>query len=835
MFKGTPRHPKIPDELTSHGSRPNGTTNDDRTNYFETFAATDANLEWALDLESDRMQHSFVAQKDLDSEMTVVRNEYERGENDPENVLSERIAETAFLWHHYGNPTIGARSDIENVPIDRLQAFYRLYYQPDNAVLVVAGKIDEAKVLAKVVDHFGPLPRPTRILPRIYTQEPVQDGERTVTLRRVGDTQFVMAAYHVVAGSHPDIAALDILSQTLGDTPSGRLYAALVAKKRATMVGSWLDHDHDPGLLWVFAQLPKDKSADDVLETVDEVTEKAVKKPPTAEEVERARVRILKNWELNRRNTESTALQLSQWSAQGDWRLLFLYRDRVKAVKVEDVARVAAEFLKSSNRTSGVFIPTPKPDRADVPATPDLTAQVKDYRGGAAIADGEQFDPSPSNVDARTQRSALPGGMKLALLPKKTRGAVVHASLTLRIGNEKALLGKAEVAHLAGNLLMRGTKEHTRQQLRDAMDKIEARIGVGASATSVSASIEVPREHLAEAMKLAAEMLRDSTFPGDELEVARREVISSLEDSKSDPASKARIATYRQVYPYPRDDVRYVATPDESIADATKATREQIVQFAHDFYGASTSELAVVGDFDPAEVTALARELFDGWKAPTPFERLVSQYRDIPPLVTTIEAPDKTNATLVGSLRFPMREDDPDYPALVLGNFMTGGGFLNSRLAARIRQKEGISYGVGSGINVSSLDVDATFNVNAIYAPQNDARLMTALHEELDRVTQQGFTADEVAAAKTGWLQSRQVSRAHDAELAGSQTTHLYLDRTYAWDADLEKRVGALTPAQIGEAMKKHLDVAKLTIVRSGDFAGAKAKAGPAVDVKAAH
>jgi len=193
VFKGTPRHPNIPQELTAHGTRPNGTTWADRTNYFETFSATDENLNWALDLEADRMVNSFIAKKDLDSEMTVVRNEFELGENDPFSVLLERSMAASYLWHNYGKTTIGARSDLENVPIDRLQAFYKTYYQPDNAVLLIAGKFDESKTLALVDKYFSPIPCPTRVMQKIYTVEPTQDGERSVTLRRVGDTQLVQA------------------------------------------------------------------------------------------------------------------------------------------------------------------------------------------------------------------------------------------------------------------------------------------------------------------------------------------------------------------------------------------------------------------------------------------------------------------------------------------------------------------------------------------------------------------------------------------------------------------------------------------------------------------
>src|ERR1051325_586063 len=237
QFKGSKGHTNIPQELTEHGARTNASTWLDRTNYFETIQATDANLQWALGLEADRMINSFIAKKDLDSEMTVVRNEFERGENEPPSVLEERVLSTAYLWHNYGHSTIGARSDIENVPIDRLQAFYHRFYQPDNAVLLVAGKFDEPKTLASIQSLFGAIPKPDRPLQRIYTQEPTQDGERSVTLRRTGDTAEILAGYHIPAGSHPDSAPLDLLIHSLVDSPSGRLYPALVEAKKATQIG----------------------------------------------------------------------------------------------------------------------------------------------------------------------------------------------------------------------------------------------------------------------------------------------------------------------------------------------------------------------------------------------------------------------------------------------------------------------------------------------------------------------------------------------------------------------------------------------------------------------
>ncbi len=262
VFKGTPKHPNIPAELTSHGARPNGTTSFDRTNYFETFAANDENLNWALDLEADRMVNSYIAKKDLESEFSVVRNEMESGENNPFSVLFQKTLATAYQWHNYGKTVIGARSDVENVPIDRLQAFYKRYYQPDNAVLLVAGKFDEAKTLDLVKKYFGVIPKPDRVLPPNYTIEPTQDGERQVTVRRVGDTQTVMAGYHVPSGAHQDAAAVEVLTTILGDTPSGRLYKNLVETKKASSIGGFGFSLKEPSYNLFLAMLRKEDSVD---------------------------------------------------------------------------------------------------------------------------------------------------------------------------------------------------------------------------------------------------------------------------------------------------------------------------------------------------------------------------------------------------------------------------------------------------------------------------------------------------------------------------------------------------------------------------------------------
>ncbi|MFY9611769.1 MAG: pitrilysin family protein [Blastocatellia bacterium] len=821
VFKGSTNHPDIPNELSQHGARPNGSTSWDRTNYYETFSATDANLEWALKMEADRMVNSFIAKKDLDTEMTVVRNEYESGENQPALAVFKRIFSAAYDWHNYANLPIGARSDIENVPIERLQAFYRKYYQPDNAVLLVTGKFDPAKTLQLVADNFGAIPRPTRTLQQIYTLEPNQDGERTVTVRRVGDTQFVGAGYHIPAGSHPDFPAIDILVQILGDTPSGRLHKALVEGKKAASVNSLNIPMHDPGLMVLFAEVRKEQSLDSARDSMIQTIEEVSAKAPTAEEVDRARTGMLKNIDLTLNSAERVGLELSEWMAQGDWRLFFLYRDRLKKVTASDVQRVAAAYLKPTNRIVGQFIPSDKPDRAEIPPTPDVAALVKDYKGSAVVAEGEAFDPSPSNIESRTLKTDVPVGLKLALLPKKTRGNTVVAAMTFRFGDEKSLLNRASAGQFAGQMLMRGTKKHTRQQIQDEFDKLKARVSVFGGATSAVVSIETVRENLPAVLRLVAEILREPAFLPSELEQLKQEVLAQVEEQRSQPQSVAFLAFSRHLNPYPKGDVRYANTPDEDMAEIKSATLDDIKKFYSDFYGGSNGEMAIVGDFDAKEIEKLATELFGGWKSPRPFERLVTVYKDIPAINQSLETPDKPNAFFIAGMRLNLRDDDPDYPALLLGNYMFGQGTLNSRLSARLRQKDGLTYGTGSALFVSPQDKNGQFLAQAIYAPQNLAKLEAAFKEEVARALKDGFTAEEVATAKAGYLQGQQVSRAQDASLARKLAQYRYLDRTLAWDTELEKKIAALKPEEINAAMRRHIDASKITIIKAGDFAKA--------------
>ncbi len=824
VFKGSPKHTNIPQELSEHGARPNGTTSYDRTNYFETFRATDENLKWAFDLESDRMVNSFIRKSDLDSEMTVVRNEFEMGENNPIGVLMERVMSTAYLWHNYGKSTIGSRADIENVPIERLQAFYRRNYQPDNAVLMVAGKIEQPKILELVNTYFGRIPKPERVLTPSYTIEPTQDGERSVTLRRVGDVQAVMAAYHFPAGSHPDFAPLDVLVQVLTSSPSGRLHKALVETKKAASASGFDYQLREPGMGLFFAQVRKDSPLDAAKQAMLEAIAGVVKSPPTAEEVARAKTQLLKQVDLEINNSEEIGLELSEWEGMGDWRLFFLHRDRISAVTEADVLRVAKTYLKDSNLTTGVFLPTEKPDRAEIPAQPDLVSTLKDYKGKEAVASGEAFDPSPKNIDSRTIRGELQPGIKMAFIAKKTRGNSVVATMSLHFGDEKSLQDRTTAATMAGAMLMRGTTKHTREQIKDEFDKLKASVQIGGSVTGANVSIETTRENLPKVIALVAEVLREPAFPEKEFEEVKQARLASLEQQKTEPNAIAQLELQRHLSPYPKSDPRYVRTTEESIADTKAVTLDEAKKFYRDFYGASKAELAVIGDFEPETLQQSVSKLFGDWKSPRAFEILKHEYKPVETINRSIETPDKANSMFIAGEPVEITDESKDYPAMVLGNYILGGGFLNSRLATRIRVKDGLSYAVGSVFSARTKENGGQFMVYAIAAPQNVAKVEADFKEELAKALKDGFTAEEVAAAKSGWLQDRQVSRSQDNELARTVATERFWDRTMAFDEALAAKVTALTPQEITETLRRNLDPAKISIVKAGDFAKPAAK-----------
>ncbi len=836
VFKGTPTFPNVPKALQDHGANFNGTTNVDRTNYFETVPASDENLEFAIHLESDRLVNSFIKKEDLMSEFTVVRNEFERGENSPQAILSQRVQAAAFEWHNYGKSTIGNRSDIERVPIDNLQAFYRKYYQPDNVVMIVTGRFDESKALDFLGKYLGSIPTPTRKLDPTYTEEPPQDGERSVTLRRVGTLGAIECVYHIPAAAHPDWAPLSILASVLSEDKVGLLDQVLVETKLATNASAFADSAHDPGL-FTFTTTPAEGKLDQVRELLLKTVEDIGKSPFQSEEIERAKLRAQRRTELTLSNAQQMSQILSSASAIGDWRLFFVQRDRLAAVTPDEVNRVAKIYFKPHNRTIGVFIPSDAPQRMTIPAVESVAALVKDYRGGQVVAAGEAFDPSPENLDARTKRIEA-NGVKVAMIPKKNRGETVAFSMTLHYGNEQSLSGLSSAAGMLPMLMMTGTKTMDRQALQEKMDALGIQIsagggggggrrgpgprgggGGGGAAGQLGFSITAKRESLVAGIELMGEILRQPALSAEEFDQMKLRTVARLTESLTDPAALAGNKLARTLSLYPKGDVRYVPTTTETIDEIKKTTLDQIVDIYQSQLSSSIVEVGIVGDFDPEAVVPAISKVLNNWKSNTQFESIERTARtDVPGSKENIVTPDKANAVFLAGLSFAMADEDPNAIPLQLGNFILGGGTLSSRLGNRIRQKEGLSYGVSSSLTVPSRGSDARFTINAITNPANIDAVETAAKEELERFISEGPSVKELEEAKNAYLEGLKTSRTADQMIAGQLSNNLFLDRTFKFTAAQEAQISSLTVAQVQKAFKTYVDPKKLVIIRAGDF-----------------
>lgn len=830
LFKGTPTHRDISGEMKRRGIDFNATTAQDRTNYFASFPAGSDHLDWVLGMEADRMLNSRLDRADLDSEMTVVRNELEARENNPAGVLMQRVRSTAFLWHGYGQTTVGASSDVEAADIHQLRAFYRTWYRPDNATLVVAGRIEPADVLRRVQASFGKLRAPATPLPARPTVEPPQDGEREVTVRRAGDLRIAMASYHIPARTHADNAALMVLAEVLGHTPGGRLHRALVEPRIAAGTGTGADGLADPGLFSAVVVQPKDGDAARAEAILLAQLEQLADTPVSDAEVAQAQQRVANNYDLYFTDVNAVGMGLSEFVAAGDWRLLFTSRDAIAAVTAADVNRVAATYLRRENRTLGRFVPTDNPQRVQVPAAPAAAELVAGYTGREALDAGEHFEPTPENIEARTQRFTLGEGLKVALLPKRTRGGTVVVDGYFRFGDAQSLAGRQYAAAMAGAMLMRGSRQLDRQAIDRRLEELQAKASVSGSLQGARLSLLGRGAQLEQTLELLASLLREPSFPQDEFEQLRLQAITGTEALRSEPGALAQRALALHFDPWPAGHPLQAETLDQSLAALRALRHEDVVAFHRDFYGTAQGEIAIVGDFDPAAVRAQLERLFAGWRSPRPYQSIATAHTQVAPLQQQLPAPDKPNAVLMARQNLSLRITDPDYPALMVANRILGGGALKSRLGDRIRQKDGLSYGVNSSLqaddSLTGRDDAGTLVIQAIAAPQNIARVEAAMREELQRLVDEGITAAELRDAVSGLLTEREQSRASDDTVAGMLQDQLFFNRTMAFTAGLDAAYRSLTVEQVNAAIARHLAPASLSVVAAGDFAAVAASAG---------
>ena len=808
LFRGTPTLPNALGEFSKRGLAANGTTSLDRTNYYATFAANPETLDWYLDWQADVMINASIAQADLDAEMTVVRNEMERGENSPFRVLMQTVQSSAYQWHNYGKSTIGARSDVEQVDIEQLRNFYKLYYQPDNAVLIVSGQFDAEATLEHIAKQFDVIAKPTRSLPPEYTEEPIQNGARSVTIRRQGGSPLIAAQYHAPAEADPQFTALSLGVSILGDTPSGLLYRNLVEKNLATSVFGYAAGLKQPGYALFMAELNDEMDQDLSLDTLV----RSLETQPiaiSAADVDRVRNQWLTGWSQTYADPSRLAAALSEGASSGDWRLFFWQRDQVENTQPKQVEEALKTWLVADNRTTGLYIPTEQTARAPKAQTPDTAALLADYQGKTLAAQMESFEPTPANIDAQTQLETLElgaglGTVQLALLPKPTRGDRVEAQLSVRFGDPESLKGSSTIGAATASLLSHGTKNRSRQDIEDAFTALQSSVGFSGGANGLEIGISTTGANLAPTIDLALEVIKEANFPKAELDKYKAQRLTGINNAKNEPSAVANQALARHMNTWPKGDIRYVPTFDEAVENINALNQADLQAFHERFYGAGNVLFSATGSFDSDEVkNSLLKGLKD-WKSAPTYQRAATPYEAIAAEHFTINTPDKANAFFIETLPLAMQDTDEDFIALYLANYMLGQS-ETSRLWNRVRVEEGLSYDVRSRLNVSSYEPSASWTIYAIHAPENSARLNEVINEELSKVLSAGFTQEEVDEAIHALLRYRQLARSNDSVLTSTWQNYMDLGRDFSWSQKTDDALQKLTAKQVNNIVKKYL------------------------------
>lgn len=817
LFKGSRRfnadsNSGVARVLERVGAAFNATTWFDRTNYYETLPPE--HVELALEIEADRMRHALLRAEDLASELTVVANEFSRGENDPFDVLLKESFAVAFREHPYHHPTIGWRSDIENASIERLRHFYDTFYFPDNASLILVGDFDSQPILQLVERHFAPLPASTRPVPRVTTTEPPQQGERRFVIRRSGEVGWVAVSWRTPEAAHPDTHALAVLADAAAAGVTSRLYQLLVETGRCLDVQAVSWQLRDPGLFQVFATLNPPSSHGEV-ETIIRRELAAVARDGLDEaELERAKVQVEAQTAFHRDSPAQVAAALTESVSAADWRFYLEYPERIRAVTADDVRRVAATYCHDDAVSIGYFIPRNGHSPAEVPAAP------------IGVPGPQPCCYRPLFVEQVVARR-LSGGPQVVVFPRR-HNATVYLHGSILAGTGMVPMASWSAASLLPDMLERGTEARNRLELARLLEDRGIELDISAESFNpmeVLISGRCLSRHLELLLGLVTEMLRGPSFPEEELDKLRSLRMGELVQAQEDTFLRAFEALSRLLFPPGHPCFRRLL--DERRRGLAAVSRQELVSVHRQLYGPSSLVLALVGDVDPEAAPALLERLWRGWSGGMAEPREVARRRPMDGVSEQVREAmdDKPNIDVLLGHPGGLRRRDRDFIPAVLGNSVLGHSTLSSRLGRRLRDREGLTYGVISRFFGASL-LDGPWATTFSVAPENLERGIAAAREEIVRYVATGPTEAELADERSAFSGSYRVALATSAGIARELAR---LTRAGLPPGELDRLPGIIentSLAEVKKAIRAHMSPDHLAVAAAGQFVDPPAAAG---------
>ena len=834
-------HPTFQDVLYEAGAdygSSNMTTWHDRMNGYSTLPSD--KLELAMRIEADRMQRALILDSERRSEMSVVRNEYEIGENDPARALRKALVATAIQAHPYHWDTLGYRSDIEGVSTEKLREHYRAFFHPDNSEAILAGDFDVDTALALFDREFGAFPKAPRPIPQVITTEPAQEGERRVVVKREGNTGLVALAYLRPGASHPDFFAFEVLASVLGDGVNARLYQGLVERGLATSVNADNHALRDPYPLIVGATCAPGKTHAEVEAAIRAALAEVADKGITPAELKRAQQQIEVSVARLRDGPYQVASSLGEAVASADWKWFLTYVDRIRSVGADDVRRVAAAYLVPDRATVGWFVPATTARTAGAPAAGD---PARPAPGAAAPVPVPSATPAVANAATTTKPTASTGAGVRAAVPAAPR-AVPFASRTVRsvlanglvfdvvenhtvplvavrgmvmAGNVQATGPRATLPALTEKMLARGTASRSKEAIGALLADVGAERRYVTTPTHVAIEADGMARDLPLILGVLADELRHPAFAAAELAKAKAELENEVlrADDNTSARAQERLAqlAFAPNHPY------YPVGRAAKLQGLAALGVDDLRDFHRARYLGAGAVLAIVGDVDAKAVIAHVAKLFGdipaGEKAS--FDAVARTAAADRATREAVTMRGKANMNIVIGGASGLRRLDPDFEAALVSNAVFGQSALASRVGRRVRDSEGLSYSLASRYAQSDI-VDGVWQLNVNVAPQNVAKALRSALDEIAKYAREGATDAEVAVQKSYFAGNYQVNLGSNAGVASALVTAERFGYGPRYLDEFPARIRAVTTAAANAALRRHFAPDKLHVIVAGDL-----------------
>lgn len=822
MFKGTDKFNKengghIDAALGNIGAQMNATTWLDRTNYYESIPSD--YLELTIELESDRMRNLWLKAEDRDAEMTVVRNEFERGENSPFQALNLAIWAAAFQAHPYHHSTIGWKSDIEGVPIEKLREFYDTFYWPNNATVTVIGDFDTNNALELIKKYYGQISSSPEEIPDLYTTEPEQQGIRRVEVHRSGQLGVVGIAHKVPEGLNEDTYPLVLLDYILANGKSSRFYKALVDQNKAVDIFNFYVPFHDASLFTPYVFLAPGATHKEVEEIVLQEIDKIKSDGVTEDELNRVINQITAETAYERDGSFSIASQLNEAIAKGDWTFYVDYLDNLKKVTTADIKRVVEKYFDESQRTVGYFIPKTKGGGQDElkPSSwyEDQTkAFYKRIENNCEISNTTMIDSEPiqpTNMSENIESNNI-NGIKVLTVKTGVKDVVTFRG-SFAAGDFLSPEENSMIADLTGNMLDKGTEKNDKFMLAEKLENLGAELSFSVDTHNLTFIGKCLSKDVNTVVGLLAEQLRSPAYDSEEFEKLKVQRMGGLKKLLED--TNIRSSETADSMLFPKGHPNHGTSVQKLVADVEKATIDEVKKFYTKYYGPKSMIFIVVGDLDHSSVNEYVENAFSGWSGGVEYVNVEKAEQVTAGETVIVDMEEKTSATLRIALTTGLRRTDKDYLALSIGNSIFGMGGFSARLMSIIRDDEGLTYGIYSFLQGDTF-ADGQFAIRGTFSPDLLAKGLNSTQREFKRWVNEGVNEEELKAAKTRAIGGYKVSLSTTSGMASR--IHSITQRGYepSYMDEYPEMINAITLEDVNSAIKKYIDTDRAIIVVAG-------------------